>query len=119
MLVVGREAENSGARSDESASMSTAQPEGQVLLCQRSRDLSPWLGWEALLYSILSRSPRRGPDSPKFTCGDKALSCCLGNLGNTEEEGQAGQKPRAQRLSFSSVKWSNSLLPVSRCWRGP
>lgn len=61
MLVVGREAENSGARSDESASMRTAQPEGQVLLCQRTRDLPPWLGWEALLKQHPFKKPTEGP----------------------------------------------------------
>lgn len=44
-----------------------------------------------------------------------ALSHRLGNLGEAEEEKQAGWEPRAQRLSFSSVKWSNSLFPVPRC----
>ena len=61
MLVAGQEAENSGARSDESASMSTAQPEGQVLLCQRTRDLSPWLGREALLKQHPFKKPTEGP----------------------------------------------------------
>ena len=103
---------DSGARSDDSARTQPGPKDGFSSARGHVTSCSGRAG-RLCRNSILSRSRTGHRGAADGTT--LALSHRLGNLGEAEEEEQAGWEPRAQRLSFSSVKWSNSLFPVPRC----